>query len=376
MKRFMSNGTKARRVSRRVRRAARELMPRVARALLVLVLVLSTAMSTGLVYAAVGDTGQQTTPVTGDGTQGGDGATTVVTPQEPTTPDPSTTPEPTTPDSTTPSQTTTPATGGASDEGTTPAPETETPGTPATPEAETKTERTAPRAWEGDTDALELASEGLTFAADEAAASALQVALDEDPDAPLAQLIGSALADGVPATLNLTLSLDPTASTSLDGTLYASIIAGDTVTVPLPEGVTAEEGATVDVWQRAEDGTATSTRIGTARVQGGSIVVEFQAPVDTATGTSYAVGEVAEGSETPVLATLEASVDLGVRVDASAFGEEASQVSWTLQTGADGTVRRPRSPSPPRRTSPRPSASPCPRTRARTARRSSPAPRA
>lgn len=336
MKRFMSNGTKARRVSRRVRRAARELMPRVARALLVLVLVLSTAMSTGLVYAAVGDTGQQTTPVTGDGTQG-DGATTVMTPQDPATSDPSTTPttdastttaDPsTTPESTTPSQTATPATGGASDEGTTPAPETETPGTPGTPEAETKTERTAPRAWEGDTDALELASEGLTFAADEAAASALQTALDEDPDAPLAQLIGSALADGVPATLNLTLSLDPTASTSLDGTLYASVIAGDTVTVPLPEGVTAEEGATVDVWQRAEDGIATSTRIGTARVQGGSLVIEFQAPVDTATGTSYAVGEVAEGSETPVLATLEASVDLGVRVDASAFGEEASQVS-------------------------------------------------
>ena len=239
-------------------------------------------------------------------------------------------------------------------------------------------ERTEIRAWEGDLDALTLTSTGLAVsdtqdAAAQAVSAIVEAAAQQAADATdtsateaadtmntdgatstdtadsttTSTETDTASSDDAPAqdpyadvmveaTLNLTLTLDPTKSQTGDASERAAVIAGDTLTVKLPEGITpADPAQTFDVYQRDAEGNPTTIKIAEAAFVDGALKLTFVTPVDDA-GTTYVVGaapEVAEG-ETALqqLATLDATLDMDVTFPLSRAEAEASQLTWTLQT--------------------------------------------
>ena len=130
-----------------------------------------------------------------------------------------------------------------------------------------------------------------------------------------------------PAKLNLTFFLDPANADQVD-TAPESIVPGDSFEVALPAGIAlANPAATIDVFQAAADGTATTVKIAEATYVDGVLTVTFIAPVDTATG------------EARELSTYNASIDLDVLLSTSLAGETATQIEWLLQQDAAGAVR-------------------------------------
>ena len=189
-------------------------------------------------------------------------------------------------------------------------------------------ERTDPRSWEGDFDALVLSSTGLVFT-------------DPEDGYPAEDIEKGTLPDELRAQLNLEFELDPAQWAENPENTRAAVIAGDTVTVPLPENFAPiDPDAKLDVFQLDENDEPTTIRIATAEVVDGALKITFIAPEDTETGETYLVGaapEATDGSEqTPVLATLHARIDLDVLVPASLVGDEASELTWTLQEDTKG----------------------------------------
>ena len=189
-------------------------------------------------------------------------------------------------------------------------------------------ERIDPRSWEGDFDALALSSTGLVFT-------------DPEDGYPAEDIEKGTLPDELRAQLNLEFELDPAQWAENPENTRAAVIAGDTVTVPLPEiFAPIDPDAKLDVFQLDENDEPTTIRIATAEVVDGALKITFIAPEDTETGETYLVGaapEATDGSEqTPVLATLHARIDLDVLVPASLVGDEASELTWTLQEDTKG----------------------------------------
>ena len=196
-------------------------------------------------------------------------------------------------------------------------------------DASTLAEREEARAWEGDLDALTLSSTGIVFS---------EEALTERDDSASASSEEAALPEQLLATLNLSFELDPAKQAANPANTRAAVIPGDTITVPLPEGIEiANEDSVLDVVQLNDDGTPTTIRIGTAEVQDGKLVVTFVAATDTESDTEYLVGAAPEGDSTeqPVLSVLNASIGLEVLVPSELVQDEATELTWTLQTSAD-----------------------------------------
>ena len=235
-------------------------------------------------------------------------------------------------------------------------------------------ERTDVRAWEGDLDALDLSSTGLTVndvqdtahqavaaivaaAAAEAAAST-PAATDGANDADAANAAtgetagtadaGDSAADSstsaaqdlyahidVAAKLNLTLKLDAAKTQNQTEGVRTAVIPGDTLTVNLPAGITpADATQTFDVYQRDAEGNAISIKIADAKYENGALKLTFVEPKDGA-GATYVVGAeptVEEGQSAPQrLGTLNASIDMDVVFPLSLAQADATQLPWTLQ---------------------------------------------
>lgn len=150
----------------------------------------------------------------------------------------------------------------------------------------TLAEREEARAWEGDLDALALSSTGIVFS---------EEALAKRDDSASASSEEAALPEQLLATLNLSFELDPAKQAANPANTRAAVIPGDTITMPLPEGIEpANEDSVLDVVQLNDDGTPTTIRIGTAEVQDGKLVVTFVAATDTESDTEYLVGAAPE----------------------------------------------------------------------------------
>ena len=170
--------------------------------------------------------------------------------------------------------------------------------------------------WAGRTGNLALSSAGLALGAD---------------------TLDAALPKAVPGTLDLTLSLDPAADGTDTGD-HTVVLPGDTLTVPLPEGVTVSGGA-LDVYQLDAAGAPTALKVAAAEpVQDGAALrVTFVEPVDPVTGAAYYVGAPTEGTVPAVqaedaqqLAALHAGVTLKVAVSSELLDAEPSQTTWDL----------------------------------------------
>ena len=210
-----------------------------------------------------------------------------------------------------------------------------------------KQERTDPRAWNGDTDALKLASDGVSFEpATTLAEDADQAATEADPESDgtlSAALDGDeapALPDAIPAELDLSLELDPTESDAAKDDVRSAVVAGDTLKVALPDGFSAaNEGEEFDVYQYDADGNRTGIRIARAVVADDTLKLTFKTPENIDTGESYTVGEKPEepAEGTSNLYTLRSDLTLEVEMDSDMVSDEEAQVEWLLQEGADGT---------------------------------------
>lgn len=216
-------------------------------------------------------------------------------------------------------------------------------------------ERTEVHSWNGDVDALALSSKGLTFTnSSESMQSALSgnadssdtqnqnlsetLSVPADPDAPASA--ETILPEQLDATLNLSFKVDPSLWSDNPEQTRASVIAGDSFSVELPEGITpSDANAKFDVYQINADGSTSSIRIATARVENNSLIVTFSDPVDTATGTSYLVGAASDSSDLKVLSTLQASINLDVQVSSSLVHQDAYDMEWVLQTSQDGRTQ-------------------------------------
>ena len=178
----------------------------------------------------------------------------------------------------------------------------ESPSSPQTP-----TQRSSVADWSGETEALVLSSSGLTLSYAQAATDGL---------VPAAPLDDVTLPDAIPGNLNLAFSLD--ASKAADETLRAgSLLAGDTFSVSLPDGVTlADADASVYVYAADEAGNATSTKVAEARLEAGRLEVTL--------GTDAQLGTSLDG-------TLKGTMTLPVSVSSELLGSDSSSVAWTLQ---------------------------------------------
>ena len=167
--------------------------------------------------------------------------------------------------------------------------------TDASKPEETIAERTEVHSWNGDVDALALSSKGLTFTnSSESMQSALSgnadssdtrnqnlsetLSVPADPDAPASA--ETILPEQLDATLNLSFKVDPSLWSDNPEQTRASVIAGDSFSVELPEGITPSDASTkFDVYQINADGSTSSIRIATARVENNSLIVTFSDPL-------------------------------------------------------------------------------------------------
>ena len=171
-------------------------------------------------------------------------------------------------------------------------------------------ERAQTADWSSHTDALVLSSTGL--------------ALDyAGTDVSGATAAGSADAVVLPeclsANLNLTVDLDVTrdADASLSG---SPLLAGDTFSVPLPEGVSLASDDAVPVYALDDAGNATTEQV---------------AELTTADGDARVTLLEAAAGRT----SLACSAGLPVLLDSSLVEDVASSIVWTLQSSSNGVVR-------------------------------------
>ena len=175
--------------------------------------------------------------------------------------------------------------------------------------------------WTGRTDNLTLSADGLTVVEG--------TTLSED--------------NTLAAKLELSFSLDPAAE-GVDTGDHTVVVPGDTFTVALPEGVTLQSDAALDVYQNDDQGNPTSVLVAkaTAENDGAALKVTFVEPSDTAgSGTAYYVGAPTEGTEPAAqaegrtqLASLAADLLLDATLDGALLGEKPGELAWVLQTSA------------------------------------------
>ena len=166
----------------------------------------------------------------------------------------------------------------------------------------------------------------------------------------------SELPSTIPATLDLSFKLDPSAWVGDSGTdsssdidqspaaapLSASehkvVVPGDWFSVELPKELKhADETLALDVFQNDEQGNATTVKIAEATWEGDKAKVTFTTPVDTASGAAPLNDESADqatGADVSMPLKLAASVQLPVVFSADLVQDAPSTFNWLLQQTA------------------------------------------
>lgn len=171
----------------------------------------------------------------------------------------------------------------------------------------------------------------------------------------------SELPSTIPATLDLSFKLDPSAwvgdsgtdsssgadpssdidqspAASLSASEHKAVVPGDWFSVDLPKELKpADETLALDVFQNDEQGNATTVKIAEAKWEGDKAKVTFTTPVDTASGAAPLNDESADfatGADVSMPSTLAASVQLPVVFSADLVQEAPSTLNWLLQQTA------------------------------------------
>lgn len=172
----------------------------------------------------------------------------------------------------------------------------------------------------------------------------------------------SELPSTIPATLDLSFELDPSAWVGDSGTDSSSganpssdidqspaaaplgasehkaVVPGDWFSVELPKELKpADETLALDVFQNDEQGNATTVKIAEATWEGDKAKVTFTTPIDTASGAAALYGQSAEratGADASMPLTLAASVQLPVVFSADLVQDAPSTFNWLLQQTA------------------------------------------
>ena len=172
----------------------------------------------------------------------------------------------------------------------------------------------------------------------------------------------SELPSTIPATLDLSFELDPSAwvgdsgadsssganpSSDIDQSPAAAplgaserkaVVPGDWFSVELPKELKpADETLALDVFQNDEQGNATTVKIAKATWEGDKAKVTFTTPVDTASGAAPLNDESADqatGADASMPSTLTASVQLPVVFSANLVQDAPSTLDWLLQQTA------------------------------------------
>lgn len=169
----------------------------------------------------------------------------------------------------------------------------------------------------------------------------------------------SELPSTIPATLDLSFELDPSAwvgdsganpssgadqasaTASLSASEHKAVVPGDWFSVELPKELKpADETLALDVFQNDEQGNATTVKIAEATWEGDKAKVTFTTPVDTASGAAPLNGQSAEratGANASMPSTLAASVQLPVVFSADLVQDAPSTFNWLLQQTASGS---------------------------------------
>ncbi len=194
------------------------------------------------------------------------------------------------------------------------------------------------RSWDDATGNLVLTTDGLSLDGDAVSELAEQISayidavlagerdVDADtygePDSDAADVV---LPSKLPVSLSIKATLDPAAANGRDGNAdHNKLLAGDTFTVSLPDGVEADldsaalrevDGAKVlDVYQADASGNPTSLKVAEAVVERDALIFKLV------------------GDELP--SALSVSIDLACKLDSSKVGESASSIEWVLQESA------------------------------------------
>ncbi len=169
-----------------------------------------------------------------------------------------------------------------------------TAGPGAETEAEPEQVPAEPRDWTGRTESLKLSSpDGLTFAEDVAPAE----------DGSLA------------ATLDLAIELEA----SLDED-QPTLLAGDVMRVPMPEGITLDLDGPIDVYQLDDEGESTDLLVAKAEAEDDGATLKLT---------------VVDSEEAAALAKASLRLSLPVTVAGDLLGEEPGELEWVLQTDAE-----------------------------------------
>lgn len=118
----------------------------------------------------------------------------------------------------------------------------------------------------------------------------------------------------------------------------------------LPAGITVSDemlsaSGDFEIYQADDEGNPTGVLIarGTLENDGAAVKVTFVDPVDVGTGAEYYVGSPVEGTIPATqtegrtqLSVARASVALSVDVSSDLVADDASEIDWVLQAGADG----------------------------------------
>lgn len=169
----------------------------------------------------------------------------------------------------------------------------------------------------------------------------------------------SELPSTIPATLDLSFELDPSAwvgdsganpssgadqspaAAPLGASEHKAVVPGDWFSVELPKELKpADETLALDVFQNDEQGNATTVKIAEATWEGDKAKVTFTTPVDTASGAAPLYGQSAEratGADASMPLTLAASVQLPVVFSADLVQDAPSTFNWLLQQTASGS---------------------------------------
>lgn len=169
----------------------------------------------------------------------------------------------------------------------------------------------------------------------------------------------SELPSTIPATLDLSFELDPSAWVGDSGTdpssgadqspaaaplgasEHKAVVPGDWFSVELPKELKpADETLALDVFQNDEQGNATTVKIAEATWEGDKAKLTFTTPVDTASGAAPLYGQSAQwatGADASMASTLAASVQLPVVFSADLAQDAPSLLNWLLQQTASGS---------------------------------------
>lgn len=200
---------------------------------------------------------------------------------------------------------------------------------------------------------------GATLSSGDIQAQAAQSGESHPVDSQAAAPSGAAqseLPSTIPATLDLSFELDPSAwvgdsganpssgadqasaIASLSASEHKAVVPGDWFLVELPKELKPADGTlALDVFQNDEQGNATTVKIAEATWEDGKAKVTFTTPVDTASGAAPLNDESADqatGADVSMPLTLAASVQLPVVFSANLVQDAPSTLNWLLQRTA------------------------------------------